>query len=435
MYAYISLPVYSFQNFIYKIPLNLQSKIYPGTCVNVKFRNKPNQGFIVSLTKKINYKGKILSIDSISQNNYNLPIELWKTLEWTSNYYITPFGQVIKASIPLNFNTQYKSFDIEYVRINKKGIQLYNNWNRRAPLQKKILIFLIKKQQNYIQLSELSKLGSSYRSACKNLIESEFINFKIKNVNPFRQYISQSHKEIKLNKEQKNVFQKIFKDMKQKVFSPFYLKGVTGSGKTEVYLKLAIECVKINQSVIILVPEISLTPRVFQKFYNIFEDKVALWHSGLTKAEKGWVWQGLRKGNISVIVGARSAVFLPMDNLGMIVVDEEQEASYKQENPSPRYNARDISLVRAKFSNSTVLLTSATPSLESYYNCLNNKFKLVELKKRFGESVYPNIKLINMRSNYNDRINFSQHFSRELINEIDKCISKGEQTIYQYRVL
>ena len=193
MYAYITMPVYSFQNFIYKVPLNLQAIIYPGTCVNVKFRNKPNQGYIVSLTEKTNYKGKILSIDSISKNNYNIPIELWKTLEWTSEYYIAPFSQVIKSAIPYNFNTKYKSFDIEYICINKKGIELYNNFNRRAPLQKKILLFLTKQHQNYIQLSELSKLGSSYRFVCKNLIESGYIDLKIKNLNPFRKYISQGY--------------------------------------------------------------------------------------------------------------------------------------------------------------------------------------------------------------------------------------------------
>jgi len=429
MFAYISLPVYSFKNFIYKVPLKLQSKIYPGTCVNIEFRNQPNQGYVISISHTIDYKGTILSIDSISSNNYNIPEELWKTLKWTSEYYIAPFGQAIKASIPLNFNKKYKSHQKEYICISSKGIKLYNNWDRKAPLQKKILLFLIERQRKKIQFSELSQLGRSYRIVCNKLIEEGLINLKIKTNNPFRKYISQTYQKIKLNKEQSNVFKKISTEINTNKFSPYYLKGVTGSGKTEVYLKLAIECVKKNKSVIILVPEIALTPRVFQKFYNVFSDKVALWHSGLTKSEKGWVWQQLMKNNISVIVGARSAVYLPMQKLGMIVVDEEQESSYKQENPSPRYNARDISLVRAKFSKSIVLLTSATPSLESYYNCINKKFKYVELTKRFGDSIYPKIKLINMRTNYNDRSNFSQHLSRELVKEIDKCIKRGEQAI------
>ena len=429
MFAYISLPIYNFQNFIYKIPLSLQSQIYPGTCVNIKFRNKLNKGYVTKVSLKCNFKGKILPIDSISSSNLSIPLELWKTLEWVSDYYISPFGQVIKSSIPYNFNYHYKSYNIDYVKINQKGLKLYDNWNKRAPIQKKILSLLKKEHPNVIQLSELSKIGTSYRSVCKKLIDDGYIDIVTKKNNPFSQYIFTKKTKIKLNKEQNGVFKNILKDINKDIFSPYYLKGVTGSGKTEVYLKLAEECVNQKKSVIILVPEIALTPNVFQKFYNIFKDKVALWHSGLTKLEKGWVWQQLRKRKISVIVGARSAIFLPMENLGMVVVDEEQESSYKQESPSPRYNARDIALVRSKFSNSIALLTSATPSLESYYNCINKKLKYVELTKRYGKSIYPNIKLINMRLNYNDRINFSQHLSRELVTKVNQCINDGEQVI------
>ena len=429
MYAYITLPVYSFQNFIYKVPTNLKSKIYSGVCVNVFFRKKLSLGYIVELTDKVNYKGKILSIDSVNQHNFNIPTELWETLKWTSNYYIAPFGQVIKSSIPQNFSTKYKLFKKEYVCINNNGILLYKQWNKKAPLQKRILEYLYKNTGQYVELSSLSNLGPSYKKVCNDFINNGYINYKIKTTSPFIKYQQQLNNKIQLNQEQENAYKKIVKKINKNIFFPCYLKGVTGSGKTEVYLKLAISNVQQKKSVIILVPEIALTPLLFQKFYNTFKDKVALWHSGLSKSEKGWVWQQIRKGKISVIVGARSAVFLPMKNLGMIVVDEEQESSYKQENPSPRYNARDISLVRAKFSNSIVLLTSATPSLESYYNCINKKFNLFELKKRYGESIYPEIRLINMRSNFNDRINFSQYLSRELVIEINNTISRGEQVI------
>ena len=139
MYAYITFPVYSFQNFVYKVPSNLKSKIYSGVCVSVTFRNKPSLGYVVNLTKTISYKGKILSIDSVDQHNFNIPSELWKTLKWTSDYYIAPFGQVIKSSIPYNFNTKYKLFNKEYVSISNEGILFYEKCTKRAPLQKKIL--------------------------------------------------------------------------------------------------------------------------------------------------------------------------------------------------------------------------------------------------------------------------------------------------------
>ena len=124
-----------------------------------------------------------------------------------------------------------------------------------------------------------------------------------------------------------------------------------------------------KKSVLVLVPEISLTPQVSTRFRRAFGNRVALWHSRMTRAEKGWTWQKLKRGEYSIVIGARSAIFAPLKNLGLIIIDEEQETSYKQENPVPRYHARDVAMVRGKHAGATVLLTSATPSLESYYNC------------------------------------------------------------------
>ena len=146
-------------------------------------------------------------------------------------------------------------------------------------------------------------------------------------------------------------------------------------------------------------PEAAITPfgQPSGRFRRVFGNRVALWHSRMTRAEKGWTWQQLKKGDYSVVVGARSAIFAPLKNLGLIIIDEEQEASYKQENPVPRYHARDVAMVRGKHANATVLLTSATPSLESYYNALQKKFVLLKLTKRFGKSVYPAIEMVDMK--------------------------------------
>ena len=428
MYAHITFPVYSFQSFTYKIPKKLTNQINTGVCVKVSFRNKTTLGYVVQLSQEVSYKGKILPIDSIYLDDYCIEKELWETLIWTKNYYLAPLGQIIKLSIPTNFNKKFKSNIEKRVSITKKGIGEIFNLNK-MPAQKKILVFLRENYDKEIKIVDLSKINTNYSSICKILIEKKLIEFSEKQINPFKNYTSHSKVKIILNDEQKKAYTKIANKLNKKAFSPFYLKGVTGSGKTEVYLKLAVQALKKNKSVIILVPEIALTPAVFNKFFNVFGNKVGLWHSRLTNSEKGWVWQKLVKKEIKVIVGARSAIYLPISNLGLIVIDEEQESSYKQENPSPRYNARDVALVRAKLSKSTVVLTSATPSLESYYNYINNKFDLVQLKERYGGSVYPDIKLINMKLHKKDEFQFNRHISKQIINDLKNCISNNEQAI------
>ena len=349
MYAHITFPVYSFQSFTYKIPKKLTNQINTGVCVKVSFRNKTTLGYVVQLSQEVSYKGKILPIDSIYLDDYCIEKELWETLIWTKNYYLAPLGQIIKLSIPTNFNKKFKSNIEKSVSITKKGISEIFNLNK-MPAQKKILVFLRENYDKEIKIVDLSKINTNYSSICKILIEKKLIEFSEKQINPFKNYTSHSKVKIILNDEQKKAYTKIANKLNKKAFSPFYLKGVTGSGKTEVYLKLAVQALKKNKSVIILVPEIALTPAVFNKFFNVFGNKVGLWHSRLTNSEKGWVWQKLVKKEIKVIVGARSAIYLPISNLGLIVIDEEQESSYKQENPSPRYNARDVALVRAKLS-------------------------------------------------------------------------------------
>ncbi len=428
MYAHITFPVYSFQSFTYKIPKKLTNQINTGVCVKVSFRNKTTLGYVVQLSQEVSYKGKILPIDSIYLDDYCIEKELWETLIWTKNYYLAPLGQIIKLSIPTNFNKKFKSNIEKSVSITKKGISEIFNLNK-MPAQKKILVFLRENYDKEIKIVDLSKINTNYSSICKILIEKKLIEFSEKQINPFKNYTSHSKVKIILNDEQKKAYTKIANKLNKKAFSPFYLKGVTGSGKTEVYLRLAVQALKKNKSVIILVPEIALTPTVFNKFFNVFGNKVGLWHSRLTNSEKGWVWQKLVKKEIKVIVGARSAIYLPISNLGLIVIDEEQESSYKQENPSPRYNARDVALVRAKLSKSTVVLTSATPSLESYYNYINNKFDLVQLKERYGGSVYPDIKLINMKLHKKDEFQFNRHISKQIINDLKNCISNNEQAI------
>ncbi len=199
-----------------------------------------------------------------------------------------------------------------------------------------------------------------------------------------------------LNEGQLEILHKVKTALESGGYSPFLIHGVTGSGKTQVYIEAIKEVLKYGKQALVLVPEISLTPQIISRFKANFGEKVGCLHSRLSAGERFDTWRRVRNGDIPIIVGARSAVFSPFQNLGLIVVDEEHDPSYKQDEPSPRYNARDVSVMRAKLNNAVVILGSATPSLESYYNAQNGKYVLCHLSERVDNQKLPTVKIVDL---------------------------------------
>ena len=423
MYVQVSFPISSFNSFTYSVPKELIEKISLGICINAPIKNKLQSGFIIDINKKPLFTGKILPIHSIHDKSYHLPNELWETIKWLSKYYVAPIGKVLNAAIPNTLLNKYSPQTIKYALITKKGREKYLENDYKKPAHHKVLSYLFSNKS--IKIKKLKNIVSSPYSICKKLEENGFINIFLqpKITKPYDDINPNEIKNIILSKEQKNIFNEIIKLKKEK--KPFLIHGVTGSGKTEIYMKLAQTIIKRGKSVLVLVPEIALTPQITQRFHYAFGNKIALWHSQMTKAEKGWSWKKINSGEYPIIIGARSAIFAPMKNLGLIIVDEEQESSFKQENPAPRYNARDVAIIRAQYSHSMILLASATPSLESYYNSLQKKYILLKLSKRYGESVYPKIELVDMKKQNGK----SSIISKQLINAIDDCLNKSEQII------
>jgi primosomal protein N' (replication factor Y) len=237
------------------------------------------------------------------------------------------------------------------------------------------------------------------------------------------------HKKIRFTDYQNSAVDKICTSMDKDEFNPFLLHGVTGSGKTEIYIEAARHAINQGKTVIMLLPEIALTPQISGRFKSVFGDKVAMWHSKLNQSARAWTWKRICAGDYKVVIGARSAVFSPLKNLGLIVVDEEQENSYKQESPAPRYHARDVSLMRGKIHNATVVLASATPSLESYYNYIHGKFKYIHLPERFGGAKYPHVHVVDMIKESEETNVYGAVFSRILLEKISDRIKKKEQVI------
>jgi len=429
MFVRVTFPISSFQTFTYSVPIEFQKQITEGTCVCTTMGKRKLTGYVVAIEKSTIFSGKIKDISGIHEAELNLPKELWQTLEWMSKYYITPLGQVLKAAIPHSFMNPYSPKLVKYVSITTEGKKALQNWTKKASSQFEFLQALSHVDEP-IRVASLSEMVASPHAVSTALEKNKWVTTieQAKIYDPFDIMAPGSPMKIELSDAQEQVYAPIQKSLKKEIFKPYLLHGITGSGKTEIYLKLAQDAVEQGRSVLVLVPEISLTPQVAKRFRSAFGARVALWHSKMTRAEKGWTWQQLKKGAYSVVVGARSALFAPLDNLGLIIVDEEQESTYKQEAPAPRYHARDVALIRGRHANATVLLTSATPSLESYFNTLSNKLNLLNLSQRFGNALYPTVKLVDMKlsATFGEEIAI---LSNALCDAIQNRLNKNEQII------
>jgi primosomal protein N' (replication factor Y) len=231
-----------------------------------------------------------------------------------------------------------------------------------------------------------------------------------------------------LSAEQQEAFTKIAHSLEAGIFQTHLLYGITGSGKTEVYLQAIEKALQMQKSAIMLVPEISLTAQTIERFKSRFPDNIAILHHRLSHGERFDEWHKIRRGEARIVIGARSAVFSPVPNLGLVIVDEEHEQSYKQQEESPCYHARDIAVMRGKIAQATVLLGSATPSIESYYNAIKGKYVLSLLKKRAESSLLPSVTIVDMKREFEKAKGFT-NFSELLLNEIEKRLTTGEQTI------
>jgi primosomal protein N' (replication factor Y) len=237
----------------------------------------------------------------------------------------------------------------------------------------------------------------------------------------------QSPFEFEFNPAQKQALQRIQEGMTARKFSGILLHGVTGSGKTAVYLAAMRTVLEAGRSAILLVPEIGLTPTVAADLHQVFGDEVAILHSALTDQERAEQWHRIKRGEARMVVGTRSAIFAPVADLALIIVDEEQDSSYKQEE-TPRYHARDVAVMRAKMANAVVVLGSATPSLESYYNAKKNKYALIELPDRVEQRPLPEVELIDMKQEFQET-GQEQVISRRLAEEIGERLERKEQVM------
>lgn len=321
---------------------------------------------------------------------------------------------------------------INYIKLTKPLEEVYSllpELERKSPKQLKILLELISKKSKEASVADILKKTKSSQSSINGLKIKGIVNVFEKEVE--RKYLeefSENISDFELTGHQKEVIEFVKEDIKGKNFQPYLLHGVTGSGKTQVYIELIKAALKLKKTALLLVPEISLTPQITGRLINSFGEEVAVIHSRMSIGERYDSWRKILNGKAKIVIGARSALFVPLRKIGIIIIDEEHDSSYKQSELIPKYHARDAAIMLANFNKCPILLGSATPSIESMYNAKNGKYKLLELKERVDNAKLPIIKLINVakerKANRMENI-----FSKTLLDEIEKRLSKKEGVI------
>ena len=420
--------------FDYIIPEKYLDEIKIGSLVLVPFGKRSIKAFIISVKDKVEIEdSKLKKIKKIYKNESFFTKKDLKLYQWMADYYSLNLISVIRAAIPagiLNNNINRKKKN--YIRLNyeeDKIKKIIKDIEKKAPKQKEVLKILLENKNKDFIKTELAKKAGTYSGTVNRLLEKGYIKSeeKIKRRKPYMEKKASEEKSFKANKYQQKAINKIENNLFNSDFSQTYLlHGVTGSGKTEVYLQLVEKLLKENQGAIILVPEISLAPVMVRRFYSRFGDNIAVLHSNLSPGERYDEWLRLKNGKAKIAIGARSAIFAPVQNLGMIIIDEEHENSYKQ-STYPYYHAREVGVKRAKILGIPLILGSATPSLKSYYLSQKNYFKYLSLPERINKRDMPPVEIIDMRDEMKEG-NLSI-FSQKLKNNIEKALKRNEQIL------
>ncbi len=423
----------------------VQDEIWPvqiGQRVEAPFgkNNKLQKGFCVEILDKEHNENKHFKLKAVTKIIDKEPLvdcELMELARWISSYYVCPLGQVLAAIVPAavkhdaGVKTQNNVFlNVKTENLEKKICEL------KGKKQKRIVAFLQEQKafdkDSAVESQSLLEKAGCGKEPLKKLAQEQVIKTVQKTILKSLPAIPQSLSikttgQIILNQDQKNALESIKARIDNGKFGVTLVYGVTDSGKTELYIRAIQAVLETKRSAIVLLPEIALTAQTVQRFSERFE-KIAVMHSGLNAAQRNAQWHKIKSGNADVVIGARSAVFAPLKNLGLIVVDEEHEPGYKQDT-APRYHGRDVAIKRAQLANAHCVLGSATPSLETLANCQNKKhFELVRLPKRVMDLPMPEMKLIDMRqSEFTQRgVNL---ISEPLANQLKLVLERSEQAI------
>ncbi|MDE0858862.1 MAG: primosomal protein N' [Akkermansiaceae bacterium] len=416
--------------FDYAIPEDLP--VVPGCRVRIPLRNRPATGTVLRVAEKPQGDFALRFLTDLVDPEPLVTPELLNLAEWITSYYGTPLEQVIRAFIPASIRGEKTSAKTQRAAIIAQfpSEEELEKISKRAKRQHSILE-LLKGSTEPIPVTQLG--GASASAALKALSEKGYLKLIELNVrrDPDAGETIIPTEPFTLNHEQAKALDAVSDSLASEKPDPILLHGITGSGKTEVYLQATQKVLDLGKNVIILLPEIALAPQTVRRFkarFSVLGDKIAVQHSHLSQGERFDEWNRIRSGEARIIIGARSAIFAPLRDLGLIIVDEEHEPAYKQENP-PKYHARDLAVVRCRLEKCSVLLGTATPSLETYNNTLSGKYKLVRMTQRADGATLPLTRVVDMRIESRKQKGRDAILSDRLRSAIDERLEKDEQVI------
>ena len=405
------------KTFSYLIPDDIKDKIQIGQAVSVPFgRQGFINAFIVGFSDYLPPEIKAKKIGKILDEKPLFSLEYLKLLEWVANYYCCDFITVLNMAVP-----------IKLIDKNAKTEALVEFIKKEGATKRQLQVLELLEKFKKVKLTEFENVAKTTRGTikkladlgCLRIVEDELYR------NPLEIFSDvKKEKLYELNKEQQDVYDKISKSNSK---FPFLIHGVTASGKTEVYFKLIQDTISAGKNVLFLAPEIALASQLTKRLARKFgTTDIAIWHSSISEGERYDVWQKLNRDEIKILAGARSAVFAPLKNIGLIIIDEEHESAYKQTSPAPRYDARLVAEKLAEFHNAKLVLGSATPDITSYYHAIGNK-NLYELKHRYNNAPLAKTHVINMQTHMQSA--YRGVISKPLQTEIKETLDKGQQVI------
>ncbi len=433
MYVEAALPVPLRRVFTYRLTEEMRGVIKLGARLKLPFGRRNVTGYAVGLHTKLPAdvdidESKIKNVIEVSDDEPLITPEILKLTQWTADYYASFWGEMLKASLPAGINN-------EKVRPKRrKAVRLLTKI--LDPLEKPLtdqqqwIIDLLATNGGEMLFTDVLEQCDVGASPINTLAKRGIVEIYVQDVmrDPLAGAALPGRDELILTEEQQIALDAITKALeKEDEFKAFLLHGVTGSGKTEVYIRAMQSALDTGRSAIMLVPEIALTPLFSRRLRRVFGSDVAILHSNLSVGERYDEWRRIRRGDARIVIGTRSAVFAPVENIGLIIIDEEHDPSYRQ-HESPFYNARDVGVMRGSMAGAVVVLGSATPAMESFYNAQSGKYTYLQLPDRIGGRGLATAELIDMREVFK-LAGKDVPLSPQLLAEIKETHARGEQAI------
>ena len=411
--------------FDYKVPAYLEGILHPGMQVWIPFGNgnRRIKGFVVSLADTCSYEEyKVKELLGVCEGAISVEGQLIELAAWMRERYGCTMNQAMKTVLPVKNKVKEQTKVLVSLNIDKTAVDEYAEKNKRAKARIRVLQTLLEK--GTLEKDKLLEEASTTGATLKELQEAGLLSLQSETIYRLPKIAREEKQEIILNQNQQTILDNFRQDFAEGRCENYLLHGVTGSGKTEVYVGMLENVLNSGKQAIVLIPEIALTFQTVMRFYGRFGDKVSVIHSKMSAGERYDQMERAKRGEISIMIGPRSAVFTPFSNLGMIIIDEEHEGSYKSET-NPKYHAREVAKKRCEMSHASLVLGSATPSIESYFKASCGEYKLLKLPNRINDLNLAAVQVVDLRQELKE--GNRSVISRALRKQMQEALDKNQQ--------